>query len=99
MTILRRVRVRGASVTLKIAGGARGLGAVVALVAAFFGILAVPGGRMAALPQDAGGVAPLPADPPIGGPLWTVLIPAILLIGSFAATYLLYRRFSGGESE
>jgi hypothetical protein len=42
-------------------------------------------------------MAPLPADPPIGGLVWTVLIPAILLVGSFLATYLLYRRFSNEE--
>jgi hypothetical protein len=42
-------------------------------------------------------MAPLPADPPIGGAIWTVVIPAILFIGSFLGTYLLYRRFSKGE--
>jgi hypothetical protein len=52
---------------------------------------------MAALSQEGGGMAPLPADPPIGGPVWTILIPAILLVGSFLATYLLYRRFSKEE--
>ena len=37
---------------------------------------------------------PMPAAPPIGGPLWSVVIPALLLAVSFAATYLLYRRFA-----
>ena len=39
-------------------------------------------------------MAPLPANPPIGGFVWTVVIPAILFIGSFMGTYLLYKRFS-----
>ncbi len=38
---------------------------------------------------------PLPASPPIGGPFWTVLVPALLLAGSFVGTLLLYRRFAG----
>lgn len=42
---------------------------------------------------------PLGVAPPIGGIIWTVVIPAILLIGSFLATYLLYRRFSGEEEK
>lgn len=45
------------------------------------------------------GVAPLPAEPPIGGPFWTVVIPAILLTGSFLGTYLLYKRFAGEEEQ
>lgn len=43
------------------------------------------------------GNAPLPAEPPIGGPLWTVVIPATLLLGSFFGTYLLYKRFAKEE--
>lgn len=39
-------------------------------------------------------MAPLPVDPPIGGPVWTILIPSLLFLGSFLGTYLLYRRFS-----
>ena len=42
---------------------------------------------------------PLGIDPPIGGFIWTVIIPALLLIGSFLGTWLLYRRFSGEEGE
>jgi uncharacterized protein YneF (UPF0154 family) len=37
---------------------------------------------------------PLPAAPPIGGILWTVVIPAALLLGAFLGTWLLYRRFA-----
>jgi hypothetical protein len=44
-------------------------------------------------------MAPLPAGPPIGGPIWTVVVPAVLFLGSFIGTYLLYRKFSGGEGE
>jgi len=40
---------------------------------------------------------PLGIDPPIGGFIWTVIIPALLLVGSFLATYLLYKKFSGSE--
>jgi hypothetical protein len=49
------------------------------------------------LQDGAQGLPPLPAEPPIGGALWTVAIPALLLIGSFLGTYLLYRRFASEE--
>ena len=48
--------------------------------------------------QAGEGMAPLPAEPPIGGPVWTIVIPAALFLGSFLGTYLLYRRFSKTES-
>ncbi|HEY3176731.1 MAG TPA: hypothetical protein VGK94_13330 [Candidatus Polarisedimenticolia bacterium] len=35
----------------------------------------------------------IPAEPPIGGPLWSVVVPALLVAFSFVATWLLYRRF------
>jgi len=54
---------------------------------------------LVALLQEAGGPAPLPADPPIGGPIWTVVIPAALFLGALIGTFLLYRRFAGGEGE
>lgn len=41
-------------------------------------------------------VTPIPARPPISGPLWTIVIPALLFVVSFGATYLLYRKFSRG---
>jgi hypothetical protein len=47
--------------------------------------------------QASEGIAPLPADPPIGGAIWTIVIPAILFLGSFLGTYLLYKRFSREE--
>ena len=47
--------------------------------------------------QATDGIQPLPADPPIGGAVWTVVIPAILFVGSFMGTYLLYKRFSREE--
>jgi len=40
---------------------------------------------------------PIPAEPPIGGPFWSVVVPAALLAVSFIATWLLYRRFSRGN--
>jgi hypothetical protein len=36
---------------------------------------------------------PLPASPPISGPLWTIVIPALLLLAT-GLTFLLYRRFA-----
>jgi hypothetical protein len=37
---------------------------------------------------------PIPADPPISGPLWTLVVPAALVALTFLATWLLYRRFA-----
>ena len=54
--------------------------------------------EVAAAVQASEAMAPLPAEPPIGGFVWTVVIPAILLLGSFLGTYLLYRRFSRVEA-
>lgn len=47
---------------------------------------------IAATLQEA--LQPLPAEPPIGGPFWTVVVPALLLAVATTATWLLYRRFS-----
>jgi hypothetical protein len=44
-------------------------------------------------------MTPLPASPPIGGFIWTVVVPAMLFLGSFLGTYLLYKRFSTGDGE
>jgi hypothetical protein len=41
----------------------------------------------------------IPARPPISGPLWTIVIPALLFVVSFGATYLLYRKFSDHRGE
>jgi len=49
--------------------------------------------------QATPGMAPLPAEPPIGGAIWTVVVPALLLLGSFLGTYLLYKRFAKEEGE
>jgi len=40
-------------------------------------------------------IPPIPAEPPIGGPFWTIVVPAALFAVAFIATWLLYRRFSG----
>jgi hypothetical protein len=37
---------------------------------------------------------PLPADSPIGGPLWSIVVPALLFALAFVATWMLYRHFS-----
>jgi hypothetical protein len=42
---------------------------------------------------------PLPVGPPIGGVIWTVVVPALLLLGAVLGTYLLYRRFAREEPE
>ena len=42
-------------------------------------------------------IGAIPARPPIGGPLWTIVVPAALLLLSVAATWLLYRSFSSKE--
>ena len=39
----------------------------------------------------------IPARPPIGGPFWTIVVPAALLSVSIVATWLLYRSFSRKE--
>lgn len=40
---------------------------------------------------------PIPAEPPIGGPFWTIIVPSLLLATASVATWLLYRRFSRGQ--
>lgn len=41
---------------------------------------------------------PLPAESPIGGPLWSVVIPAILLAVASLGTLFLYRHFARREN-
>jgi hypothetical protein len=45
--------------------------------------------------QAATTVTPIPAEPPIGGPIWTLVVPALLLLFTAVATAMLYRRFAG----
>jgi hypothetical protein len=49
----------------------------------------------------AGGVSaapePLPAAPPMTGVVWSIVVPAILFVLAFGATYLLYRHFARGQ--
>jgi hypothetical protein len=42
-------------------------------------------------------VAPLPAETPIGGPLWSYVIPAALLAIAALGTFMLYRHFAARE--
>lgn len=42
---------------------------------------------------------PIPAQPPISGPVWGLVVPALLLVFTAVATYLLYRRFERQESK
>ncbi len=39
-------------------------------------------------------MTPIPAEPPIGGVLWSVVVPAALFAVAFAATWMLYRHFA-----
>ena len=56
-------------------------------------------GAVLLLSQGTPGPVPLPAEPPIGGPIWTIVIPAVLFLGSLLGTYLLYQKFSTEETE
>jgi len=40
-------------------------------------------------------MTPLPAEPPLSGPLWSVIVPVLLLSVTCLATWLLYRHFAG----
>ena len=42
-------------------------------------------------------MTPIPAEPPIGGPFWSMILPALLFLASVLATYLLYRHFAGRD--
>jgi hypothetical protein len=39
-------------------------------------------------------MSPIPASSPIGGPLWTWVVPVLLFAVALFATLALYRRFS-----
>jgi hypothetical protein len=39
-------------------------------------------------------LARIPAEPPIGGPVWTWVVPALLFGVSLVATWRLYRHFA-----
>ncbi len=43
-----------------------------------------------------GVVPPIPAEPPLAGPLWTWVVPVLLFVVSLGATWLLYRHFARG---
>ena len=49
--------------------------------------------------QDAATRAPLPVGPPISGPLWTIWIPAVLLLVSVAGTWSLWRHFADKDEK
>jgi hypothetical protein len=42
---------------------------------------------------------PIPAESPIGGPLWTWVVPALLFLVAFVATWMLYRHFANDSRE
>jgi hypothetical protein len=43
---------------------------------------------------QAGAIGPLPAETPIGGPLWSLAVPALLLAIAGFGTFMLYRHFA-----
>lgn len=53
---------------------------------------------LAAAVIQAGDSAPLPAQSPIGGPFWSYVVPALLLLAAFLGTLLLYRHFAQQET-
>lgn len=40
-------------------------------------------------------MTPIPAEPPIGGVVWSLVVPALLWLVTFTATSLVYRHFAG----
>jgi hypothetical protein len=56
-------------------------------------------GILTTVTQITDGIEPLPAEPPIGGVVWTIVIPTLLFLGSFLGTFLLYKRFSKEEGQ
>lgn len=59
-----------------------------------FGVAAV----VSALVQDATR-APLASQPPIHGPGWTVLVPAVLFLVTAASTWALWRHFADQDDK
>ena len=45
--------------------------------------------------QTAAAMDSIPASPPISGPVWTIVVPALLLLFTAWATAMLYRKFAG----
>jgi hypothetical protein len=43
------------------------------------------------------GVEPLPAKAPIGGVVWSVVVPGLLFVTALGATWLLFRHFAGRD--
>jgi hypothetical protein len=60
-------------------------------------MMTVPAAWWLPLLSQASEVAPLPARSPIGGPLWSYVIPAALLTVASLGTFLLYRHFAKRE--
>jgi hypothetical protein len=56
--------------------------------------LSAPTLGIAAAMSGLGAVEPIPAESPIDGALWTIVLPALLFATACAATYLLYRHFA-----
>lgn len=66
--------------------------------AALAGLNAVISLGLAVASQDTAR-APLPAEPPLGGPGWTMVVPAILFVVTAAGTWALWRRFADEDDE
>jgi len=50
-------------------------------------------------PSQLSDVAPLPAQTPIGGPLWSYVVPATLFAVACFGTFMLYRHFAKREED
>ena len=44
-------------------------------------------------------MTPIPAESPIGGPLWTLVVPALLFLVAFVATWRLYHLFAHRDDD
>jgi len=51
------------------------------------------------LPRQLSDVAPLPAQTPISGPLWSYVVPAALFAVACLGTLMLYRHFAKREED
>jgi hypothetical protein len=44
-------------------------------------------------------MTPIPAETPIGGPLWSLVVPFLLFLVAFVATWKLYRHFAHRDDD
>lgn len=59
--------------------------------------MTVPAAPLLVSALQTDGIAPLPVRSPIGGPLWSYIVPAALLVVASLGTLMLYRHFAKRE--